>query len=74
MKNIKPVSSKTHRALQQRDLLSNDFIKDINPENPLGTGGYLAGAVAELTKDLWLEQKRAVAPWKFKKVISKFAP
>ncbi len=55
-------------------MFSNRFIRDVNSENPLGTGGYLAGSIAELMKDLWLGHKRAVAPWKFKKVISRFAP
>ena len=53
--------------------MSNKFLNDLNPDNPLGTGGYLAAAVAELLKDIWLGNKRAVAPWKFKKVISNFA-
>ena len=55
-------------------MFSNKFIRDVNSENPLGTGGYLAGAIAELLKDLWFGNKQAVAPWKFKKVISRFAP
>ena len=42
--------------------LQNKFIKDINPDNPVGCGGYLAAAVAELLKDLWLKDEQSVAP------------
>ena len=33
--------------------LSNDFVKDLNLKNPLGTGGHLASIYGELVKDLW---------------------
>ena len=45
----------------------------MNPENPLGTGGYLVASVAELLKDLYMGSDKSVQPWKFKKVISRFA-
>lgn len=48
---------------------------DLNPGNPVGCKGYLAATVGELLKDMWLEpDKESISPWKFKKVISKFAP
>lgn len=54
--------------------LEGRFSADINSRNPIGTGGALANAYAELVSDLWLSNKESVSPWKFKKTISKFAP
>jgi ubiquitin carboxyl-terminal hydrolase 4/11/15 len=34
-------------------MLSNDFIRDLNEKNPLGSGGHLAAAYAELLKEMW---------------------
>ncbi len=53
--------------------MKNKFVADLNTRNQDGCGGYLASAVAELMKDIWVGDREAVAPWKFKKVISKFA-
>jgi ubiquitin C-terminal hydrolase len=54
------------------------FISDVyehyvNDKNPLGTRGRLALAFGDLLKELWVEQKSAVAPWDIKTVIAKRA-
>jgi len=54
--------------------LSNEFLKDLNKNNPLGTGGYLISAYSELIKELWMGTESYVSPWDLKKVIGKFAP
>lgn len=53
---------------------SNEFLKDLNKNNPLGTGGYLISAYSELIKELWMGTEAYVSPWDLKKVIGKFAP
>jgi ubiquitin carboxyl-terminal hydrolase 4/11/15 len=53
--------------------LQNKFVADLNTTNQDGCHGFLASSVAELLKDIWIGDNEAVAPWKFKKVISKFA-
>ncbi|CAG9318242.1 unnamed protein product [Blepharisma stoltei] len=55
-------------------ILSNRYLQDINPNNPLGTkGAVLAYAYADLLKELWLESSSSVSPWNFKKTIAKVA-
>lgn len=54
--------------------LSNEFLKDLNKNNPLGTGGYLISGYSELIKELWMGTESYVSPWDLKKVIGKFAP
>ena len=54
--------------------LSNEFLKDLNKSNPLGTGGYLISAYSELIKELWMGSEGYISPWDLKKVIGKFAP
>ncbi|KRX05578.1 hypothetical protein PPERSA_12756 [Pseudocohnilembus persalinus] len=54
-------------------MISHKFIKDLNPSNPIGSGGYLASSYAELMKELWLGSKNSVAPWNLKKIIGKLA-
>ncbi|KAI1715418.1 ubiquitin carboxyl-terminal hydrolase domain-containing protein [Ditylenchus destructor] len=47
---------------------------ELNEKNPLGTGGKLVGAYAELIKDMWSGQMSSVRPSKLKGVIGQFAP
>jgi len=53
--------------------LTREFEKDVNKENPLGAGGRLAYAYAELMKDMWLGHSSYVSPWDLKKTIGKLA-
>ncbi|EGR29185.1 ubiquitin carboxyl-terminal hydrolase family protein, putative [Ichthyophthirius multifiliis] len=52
----------------------NLFLDDINRDNPLGTGGYLAAAYAELIKNIWLGSNSCESPWELKRIVGKFAP
>ena len=49
------------------------YKKEINRKNPLGTGGRLAEAYAELMYDLWIGKGGRIAPWDVKKAVSKVA-
>ena len=48
-------------------------MEDLNINNSLGTGGYLALVYSELIKDLWCGKDDYVSPWTFKKLIERFA-
>ena len=49
------------------------YKKDINERNPLGTGGKLIKAYADLLEKLWNGKSNSLAPWNLKKVIGSFA-
>jgi len=51
----------------------NEFLKNINEKNPLGTGGKLICSYAELMKEMWQGTSFSVSPWKFKNIIGKYA-
>jgi ubiquitin carboxyl-terminal hydrolase 4/11/15 len=53
--------------------INNGFSKDLNPKNPIGTGGKLAVVYAELLKEMWMGSQAYVSPWDFKKVIGRVA-
>ncbi|KAL4464783.1 hypothetical protein ABPG74_011344 [Tetrahymena malaccensis] len=55
-------------------MIQDKFIHDLNRDNPLGTGGYLAASYAELIKDMWRGSDNYSSPWNLKKIIGKFAP
>jgi ubiquitin carboxyl-terminal hydrolase 4/11/15 len=64
----------SHTEELTRYFLQNNYLMDLNSKNPLGTGGKLAKAYADLLKDLWYGKTQSVAPWNFKKTLSMFAP
>ena len=55
-------------------ILSDKWKEDLNPTNPLGSGGKLAIAYAELIRKLWFHAPgaRSVTPTDFKRAISRF--
>ncbi|CAG9322577.1 unnamed protein product [Blepharisma stoltei] len=55
-------------------LLNDDFLEDINYENPLGTQGQIVKEYAYLIRELWYGSNTYVSPWKFKRALAKFAP
>lgn len=55
-------------------MVSNAFVNDFNPHNPLGTKGQLAVYYAELMKTMWFGNYGAVSAYELKKTIGKFAP
>lgn len=58
-----------------RYFLARDrWSKEVNRDNPLGFGGRLAQAYAELMEDMWLGASSSVAPSRVKDVVSRHAP
>lgn len=58
-----------------RFFLSGRFKEDINPHNPLGTGGKLANAYGVTMKDLWWSRgSSSISPTALKRAIALFAP
>lgn len=47
------LQSLSHAYELTQFLTSNGFLADLNEKNPLGSGGYLVAAYAELLKDMW---------------------
>ena len=65
----------SHATPLTRHFLSGRFKHDINPSNPLGTGGKLAMAYETVMKDLWMKVgTRSTSPNALKRAISQFAP
>ena len=67
----------SHSAPLTKFFLSGRFKKDINENNPLGSGGKLAYAYEEVIKDLWMSDARKVAsisPTSMKRAIAIHAP
>uniref|UniRef100_A0A1I7UNN8 Ubiquitin carboxyl-terminal hydrolase n=1 Tax=Caenorhabditis tropicalis TaxID=1561998 RepID=A0A1I7UNN8_9PELO len=54
--------------------LSDEYLKDINEANPLGTHGNLARAVGDLMRGMWSGEYASINPRKFKGIIGQFAP
>ena len=52
----------------------NHFISDVNTVNPIGHGGVVAHAYANLLKDMWSGKYSVCAPSEFKRTIGKFYP
>ena len=50
------------------------YLKEINKKNPLGTKGELSTAYAKLLQSLWLGKENSVAPSVVKRAIGKFQP
>jgi len=53
--------------------MNNNFIKELNQSNPLGTKGYLACAYAELIREMWTGSDGVISPFNLKKIIGKYA-
>jgi len=49
--------------------VSGAYAKDLNYKNPLGTGGELAKAFADLLVEIWSGDYQVVAPKRFKQVL-----
>lgn len=48
--------------------LNNEYLNEINEQNPLGTQGRLVKAYAEMLQEMWSGQASSVRPWKLKVV------
>ena len=53
--------------------LFNSFMKDLNEDNVISTGGRLAATISELLKELWIGSDKAIVPRNFYRVIGRFA-
>ncbi|OQR77187.1 ubiquitin carboxyl-terminal hydrolase 4-like [Tropilaelaps mercedesae] len=54
--------------------LSNQYMEDLNRENPLGMRGEIAIAYAEMIKALWSGCSQTFTPRAFKEKVGRFAP
>lgn len=54
--------------------LEDRHLADINPENPLGMRGLIAGSYSELIKVIWSGCNKHTAPREFKSAVTQFAP
>jgi ubiquitin C-terminal hydrolase len=54
--------------------LRNCYKTDLNEKNPIGTGGVLARAYANLVKNIWYGGKGVYSPWNFKRALATFQP
>jgi ubiquitin carboxyl-terminal hydrolase 8 len=54
--------------------LAYQYKKEINENNPLGTGGKLVVEYAELMKAVWLGSSTVIRPQSFKTQLERFAP
>ncbi|CAH0479984.1 unnamed protein product [Peronospora belbahrii] len=64
----------SHVELLTRYFLSNEYKKDLNRDNPLGTGGNLAEEYDALLKEIHFGTAPSTSPANFKRAISRFAP
>uniref|UniRef100_K3WVW9 Ubiquitin carboxyl-terminal hydrolase n=1 Tax=Globisporangium ultimum (strain ATCC 200006 / CBS 805.95 / DAOM BR144) TaxID=431595 RepID=K3WVW9_GLOUD len=64
----------SHVEILTSYFLSNQYQKDLNKDNPLGTGGNLATEYDALLKELWFGTSPSFAPAGLKRAIGRFAP
>jgi len=60
--------------LLTRYILNDLFVTELNFDNPLGMGGQIAKAYAELIKQMWLSNNSYTIPRNFKMAVGRFAP
>lgn len=53
---------------------TGDYIKEVNKNNPLGSGGRVARAYASFLNDIWAGEYSCMAPRILKQTVSLFAP
>lgn len=51
----------------------DQYVREINKDNPIGTGGELAKAFGDLLISLWSGQQTSVAPRSFKTSLGRHA-
>eukprot|EP00934_Nitzschia_sp_Nitz4_P002136 Nitzschia sp. Nitz4//scaffold46_size129759//49937//53329//NITZ4_003499-RA/size129759-snap-gene-0.24-mRNA-1//-1//CDS//3329552589//2136//frame0 len=54
--------------------LTGNYSKDMNRQNPLGSGGKVANAYASLLQKVWSGKYSALAPRLLKQTVASFAP
>jgi len=63
-----------HCPILIRYFIRNEFLADLNKENPLGSQGRVAHAFAEFSADVWSNDYTTVSPKLLKHAIGLFAP
>jgi ubiquitin carboxyl-terminal hydrolase 8 len=63
-----------HIAPLTQYYLEGEFAKEINRQNPLGSGGHVSTAYATLLKEVWSGNYSALAPRLLKQTVASFAP
>ena len=53
---------------------NDNYIEDVNEENPLGMKGEIARAFGEMVKNIWSGRYSYVVPRNFKMAVGRFAP
>eukprot|EP01091_Cochliopodium_minus_P018951 TRINITY_DN781_c0_g1_i1.p1 TRINITY_DN781_c0_g1~~TRINITY_DN781_c0_g1_i1.p1 ORF type:complete len:934 (-),score=338.84 TRINITY_DN781_c0_g1_i1:16-2817(-) len=53
--------------------ISDNYVKDVNESNPLGTGGKLVKKYADLVKNVYSGKYKCVSPDDFKRTLGNFA-
>ena len=64
----------SHTAALTNYFLREEFARELNLANPLGTQGKLATYYAVMLKKLWSQNYKAIDPIQFKKAVGNFAP
>lgn len=54
--------------------LTNQYLNDLNPHNPLGAGGGLAKSFDKVLKDVYFGSLNSVSPTSLKRAIAVYAP
>ncbi len=58
----------------QEYFANDNYVEDINEENPLGMKGEIARAFGDLLKNIWSGRNTYVVPRNFKMAVGRFAP
>ena len=64
--------SNIHEVTEYFD--NDNYVEDINEDNPLGMKGEIARAFGQLIKDMWCGKFTYVVPRAFKMAVGRFAP
>jgi len=62
----------SHTPPLRRYLVSGQWSKDVNRENPMGMGGDIAEQTASLFRKLWTEDHESYAPTKLKWTVGRY--
>ena len=61
-----------HLPFLREFILRNDWVNMINDDNPIGTNGDMIKSLAALIKDYYTTKSGSIAPYTFKRCVSKY--
>lgn len=61
-----------HLPFLKEFILSNQWVPMINDDNPIGTNGDMIKSLAALIKDYYTTKSASIAPYTFKRCVSKY--